>query len=88
MRFEIFDGPMTVAIVDFDPPSTVRLRLRQSEHRAFLVEYFVGEPVETEGDSLELERGDWSPVEFEQAVMELRRLRSLQIVSRPAAAED
>ncbi|HEX9823269.1 MAG TPA: hypothetical protein VGB51_02610 [Actinomycetota bacterium] len=88
MRFEIFDGPSTVAIVDFDPPAGLRLRLRQSEHRAFLIEYFAGEPADIAGDTLELVRDDWSPVEFEQAVMELRRLRALQVVSRPAASED
>lgn len=88
MKFEIFDGPTTVAIVDFDPPSAIRLRLRQSEHRGFLIEYFAGGPADVDGDTLDILRDDWSPVEFERAVLELRRLRSLQVVSRPAADED
>ena len=76
---------MTVAVVDFEAPTTIRLRVRPSEHRAFLVEYFAGESVETEHDALEIIRDDWNPVEFERAVMELRRIRSLQVVSRPSA---
>ena len=88
MRFEIFDGPSTVAVVDFDPPATIRLRLRPSEHRAFLVEYFTGAPPEGEDNELDVVRDDWNPVEFERAVLELRRLRALQVVSRPSAPED
>lgn len=87
MRFELFDGAMTVAVVAFEAPATIRLRVRPSEHRAFLVEYFAGEPVETDHDALEIIRDEWSPVEFERAVLDLRRLRSLQVVSRPATDE-
>lgn len=84
MRFEIFDGAATVGVVAFESPGLVRLRVRGSPHRDFLAGYFAGEPVEDPDDELEIPRPDWTPVDFERAVLRLRALRSLEIVSRPA----
>lgn len=88
MRFEIFDGPISVGSVALEGGGRIHLRVRDPEHRSFLTEYFAGEALDAEREEFEIRRPDWSAIDFERAVLRLREVRSLEVVTRSVGPAD
>lgn len=84
MRFEIFDGPISVGSVVMQDSGRILLRVRDPAHRPLLTEHFAGERLEEDREEFEIRRPDWTPLDFERAVLALRQKGSLEVVTRPA----
>lgn len=85
MRFEVFDGPRSIATVMLRADGRVLVRARDEAARDRLLPHFAGTPGEQE--ELEILTEDtFDPLEFETRCRGLATEPGLSVAPRPASA--
>lgn len=84
MRFELFEGPMSVGVVSWQPPGVVVLDIPDEDRRAVLVRHFGGGSARGGEGRVEIPRPDWRSGDFEAACLELDASSGILAVARPS----
>jgi hypothetical protein len=87
MRFEVFEGPRSIATVSLRADGRVLLRARDEDARDRILPHFQADPGAPEG--LEVVTDDtFDPLRFEILCGELADEAGLSVAPRPVGAEE
>lgn len=87
MRFEVFEGPRSIATVSLRADGRVLLRARDERSRDRILAHFAREGGEPEGLEVVTD-GTLDPLRFEEVCRGLAEENDLSVAPRPAAAPE